>query len=296
MKRVLKKNRLMITVLALLVAAAGYLNYNGASLHKAGSENTKQTADLSAVTEDIDSLDFDITDTTALLAENQTAEDTKNTQTLSSVTEDTTENTTENVTGETVVSTLPVESVTEETKSDPQSQVQTTDQNKTNSAETSGNTKHTQKNDDIKENSTEKTDAASQETTSGVPGETVLTSTAAAYVTQARLEREQVRSKNREVLQSIIDNKQLSKQEIQDAVESMAVLTDYAEKEAAAETLLEAQGFANTVVSMTGDSVDVVVDAESLNETDRARIEDAVKRKTGVNVDEIVITPVRSQK
>lgn len=292
MKRVLKKNRLMITVLALLVAAAGYLNYNGASLHKAGSENTKQTADLSAVTEDIDSLDFDITDTTALLAENQTAEDTKNTQTLSSVTEDTTEN----VTGETVVSTLPVESVTEETKSDPQSQVQTTDQNKTNSAETSGNTKHTQKNDDIKENSTEKTDAASQETTSGVPGETVLTSTAAAYVTQARLEREQVRSKNREVLQSIIDNKQLSKQEIQDAVESMAVLTDYAEKESAAETLLEAQGFANTVVSMTGDSVDVVVDAESLNETDRARIEDAVKRKTGVNVDEIVITPVRSQK
>ena len=292
MKRVLKKNRLMITVLALLVAAAGYLNYNGASLHKSGSENTKQTADLSAVTEDIDSLDFDITDTTALLAENQTAEDTKNTQTLSSVTEDTTEN----VTGETVVSTLPVESVTEETKSDPQSQVQTTDQNKTNSAETSGNTKYTQKNDNIKENSTEKTDAASQETTSGVPGETVLTSTAAAYVTQARLEREQVRSKNREVLQSIIDNKQLSKQEIQDAVESMAVLTDYAEKEAAAETLLEAQGFANTVVSMTGDSVDVVVDAESLNETDRARIEDAVKRKTGVNVDEIVITPVRSQK
>ncbi len=292
MKRVLKKNRLMITVLVLLVAAAGYLNYNGASLHKAGSENTKQTADLSAVTEDIDSLDFDITDTTALLAENQTAEDTKNTQTLSSVTDDTTEN----VTGETVVSTLPVESVTEETKSDPQSQVQTTDQNKTNSAETSGNTKHTQKNDDIKENSTEKTDAASQETTSGVPGETVLTSTAAAYVTQARLEREQVRSKNREVLQSIIDNKQLSKQEIQDAVESMAVLTDYAEKEAAAETLLEAQGFANTVVSMTGDSVDVVVDAESLNETDRARIEDAVKRKTGVNVDKIVITPVRSQK
>lgn len=292
MKRVLKKNRLMITVLALLVAAAGYLNYNGASLHKAGSENTKQTADLSAVTEDIDSLDFDITDTTALLAENQTAEDTKNSQTLSSVTEDTTEN----VTGETVVSTLPVESVTEETKSEPQGQVQTTDQNKPNSAKTSGNTKHMQKNDNTKENSTEKTDATSQETTSGVPGETVLTSTAAAYVTQARLEREQVRSKNREVLQGIIDNKQLSKQEIQDAVESMAVLTDYAEKEAAAETLLEAQGFANTVVSMTGDSVDVVVDAESLNETDRARIEDAVRRKTGVNVDEIVITPVRSQK
>lgn len=292
MKRSLKKNRLMITVLALLVAAAGYLNYNGASLHKADSEATTQTAELSAVTEDIDSLDFDITDTTALLAENQTAEETKNTQTASSVTEETTEQ----ITGETVVSTLPVESVAEETKTQEKNQAQTTDENKPNSTETSGDTKNTQKNDSAQGTGTEKTDAASQETTTSVPGETVLTSTAAAYVTQARLEREQVRSKNREVLQGIINNDQLSKQEIQDAVESMAVLTDYAEKEAAAETLLEAQGFSNAVVSMTGDSVDVVVDAESLNETNRARIEDAVTRKTGVSVDKIVITPVRSGK
>ena len=292
MKRSLKKNRLMITVLALLVAAAGYLNYNGASLHKADSEATTQTAELSAVTEDIDSLDFDITDTTALLAENQTAEETKDTQTASSVTEETTEQ----ITGETVVSTLPVESVAEETKTQEKSQAQTTDENKPNSTETSGDTKNTQKNDSAKETGAEKKDTASQETTTSVPGETVLTSTAAAYVTQARLEREQVRSKNREVLQGIINNDQLSKQEIQDAVESMAVLTDYAEKEAAAETLLEAQGFANAVVSMTGDSVDVVVDAESLNETNRTRIEDAVTRKTGVPVDKIVITPVRSGK
>ncbi len=292
MKRSLKKNRLMITVLALLVAAAGYLNYNGASLHKADSEATTQTAELSAVTEDIDSLDFDITDTTALLAENQTAEETKDAGAASSVTEETTGQ----ITGETVVSTLPVESVAEETKTDGQKETQTAEENKQNSTETSGDTKNTQKNDSTKENSTEKTDAASQETTTSVPGETVLTSTAAAYVTQARLEREQVRSKNREVLQGIINNDQLSKQEIQDAVESMAVLTDYAEKEAAAETLLEAQGFSNAVVSMTGDSVDVVVDAESLNETNRARIEDAVTRKTGVSVDKIVITPVRSGK
>lgn len=292
MKRSLKKNRLMITVLALLVAAAGYLNYNGASLHKADSEATTQTAELSAVTEDIDSLDFDITDTTALLAENQTAEETKDTGAAPSATEETTEQ----ITGETVVSTLPVKSVTEETKTDGQKETQTVEENKQNSTETSGDTKNTQKNDSAKDTDTEKTDAASQETTTSVPGETVLTSTAAAYVTQARLEREQVRSKNREVLQGIINNDQLSKQEIQDAVESMAVLTDYAEKEAAAETLLEAQGFSNAVVSMTGDSVDVVVDAESLNETNRARIEDAVTRKTGVSVDKIVITPVRSGK
>ncbi len=289
MKRVLKKNRLMITVLALLVAAAGYLNYNGASLHRADSENTAQTAEMSAVTEDIDSLDFDITDTTALLAENKNAKETAK----EGETKDT--QTTENeVSGETVASTLPVESVASETQETKDNGVLPgkTDTDQKDTSGLSGDT------DSESKTKPEAADAKSstKETTTETPGETVLTSTAAAYVTQARLEREQVRSRNREVLQGIIDNKQLSEQEIQDAVESMAVLTDYAEKEAAAETLLEAQGFANTVVSMTGDSVDVVVDAASLNETNRARIEDAVKRKTGVDVDKIVITPVRSQK
>lgn len=289
MKRVLKKNRLMITVLALLVAAAGYLNYNGASLHRADSENTAQTAEMSAVTEDIDSLDFDITDTTALLAENKNAKETPK----EGETKDT--QTTENeVSGETVASTLPVESVASETQ-ETKDNGALPEKADTDKKDTSGLSGDTDSETKTKAETTD-TKSSTKETTTETPGETVLTSTAAAYVTQARLEREQVRSRNREVLQGIIDNKKLSKQEIQDAVESMAVLTDYAEKEAAAETLLEAQGFANTVVSMTGDSVDVVVDADSLNETNRARIEDAVKRKTGVEVDKIVITPVRSQK
>lgn len=244
MKRVLKKNRLMITVLAVMVSAAGYLNYNGASLHKEEEPDTAQTAEITPVEEDIDSMDFDITDTTALLDENKAAA----------------ENTKE---GETVTSTLPVTSETEESQ-----------------------------NEDM---TADDTDEDSEQTGESLPGETVLTSTAAAYVTQARLEREQVRSQNKEVLQSIINNKDLSESEIQKAVNSLSELTDCAEKEAAAETLLEAQGFPNAVVSMTGDTVDVVVDAASLDETGKTRIEDAVKRKTGVSVENIVITPVRSE-
>lgn len=281
MKRILRKNRLMITVLAVMVAAAGYLNYNGASLHTATETETKQTANVSNVTEDIDSLDFDITDTTALLAENQSAGEKKDSEG-------------ENVTGETVVSTLPVTSMTEETETadtgkDNETQKKETDtQTKTDQKNSSGNT-------DKADTGQSSSSTTTKETSDSIPGETVLTSTAAAYVTQARLEREQVRAKNKEVLQNIIDNKQLSQQEIENAVQSMAALTEYAEKEAAAETLLKAQGFENAIVSMTGDSVDVVVDAASLDETNRARIEDAVTRKTGVSVDKIVITPVRSQ-
>lgn len=250
MKRVLKKNRLMITVLAVMVAAAGYLNYNGANLNKAKEPDTTQTAEISPAEEDIDSMDFDITDTTALLDENKAATEKKKGDDTDDMKE-----------GEAVTSTLPVTSETEES----------------NTEDTTGT----------------KTD--STETGESLPGETVLTSAAAAYVTQARLEREQVRSQNKEVLQNIINNKDLSENEIQKAVNSLSELTDCAEKEAAAETLLEAQGFTNAVVSMTGDTVDVVVDAASLDETGKARIEDAVKRKTGVSVENIVITPVRSE-
>ena len=239
----------MITVLAVMVAAAGYLNYNGANLNKAKEPDTTQTAEISPAEEDIDSMDFDITDTTALLDENKAATEKKQS--------DDSENMKE---GETVTSTLPVTSETEES----------------NTEDTTG------------------TETDSTQTGESLPGETVLTS-AAAYVTQARLEREQVRSQNKEVLQNIINNKELSENEIQKAVNSLSELTDCAEKEAAAETLLEAQGFTNAVVSMTGDTVDVVVDAASLDETGKARIEDAVKRKTGVSVENIVITPVRSE-
>ena len=40
MKRILKKNQLIIAALAVMIAAAGYLNYSGRLLP--GSQNTKE--------------------------------------------------------------------------------------------------------------------------------------------------------------------------------------------------------------------------------------------------------------
>ena len=42
MKRILKKNQLIIAALAVMIAAAGYLNYSGRLLP--GSQNTKDQA------------------------------------------------------------------------------------------------------------------------------------------------------------------------------------------------------------------------------------------------------------
>ena len=67
------------------------------------------------------------------------------------------------------------------------------------------------------------------------------------------------------------------------------------EKEAATELLLEAKGFENVVVNLTGETADIVVPDTKVDDASRAQIEDIVKRKTGIAAENIVITPMSSQ-
>ena len=130
----------------------------------------------------------------------------------------------------------------------------------------------------------------------GTPGEAVLTSgEASSVVAEAKVTREQVRSKNKETLLEIINNENLSDEQKQDAVDQMVHMTELAEKEAAAETLLASKGFSDSVVSLTDDSADVVVNASELSDANRAQIEDIITRKTAVAAQNIVITPVYSE-
>ena len=129
----------------------------------------------------------------------------------------------------------------------------------------------------------------------GTPGEAVLANgTVSSVAAQAMVSREQVRSKNKETLQSIIDNKNLSDAEKENAVNQMVQMTEIAEKEAAAESLLAAKGFNDSVVSITDDQADVIVGASELSDANRAQIEDIVTRKTGVAAQNIVINPVNA--
>ena len=72
----------------------------------------------------------------------------------------------------------------------------------------------------------------------GTPGEAVLTSgTAETTVAQAKVTREQVRAENKETLQGIIDNTNLSDAEKQTAVDQLVQMTEIAEQEAAIESI-----------------------------------------------------------
>ena len=67
-------------------------------------------------------------------------------------------------------------------------------------------------------------------------------------------------------------------------------MTDIAERELAAEILLEAKGFSSSIVSISGETVDVVLDSVDLTDAQRAQIEDIVTRKTGISSENIIIS------
>lgn len=124
------------------------------------------------------------------------------------------------------------------------------------------------------------------------PGEAVLTSgmSVSDYIANVQLNREQIRAKNKETLMGLIDSTTIDDAAKQQAIQDMIDLTEVSEKENAAETLLMAKGFSDPVVSITKDKVDVVINAASITDPQRAQIEDIVKRKAEVAADQIVIT------
>lgn len=127
------------------------------------------------------------------------------------------------------------------------------------------------------------------------PGETVFTSSAITnidYASEMKLSREQIRSKNKETLLEIINNTAIADDIKQDAIDKMIAMTDIAERENAAEMLLEAKGFTDVVVSITDDSCDVVLNMGEVTDAKRAQVEDIVKRKTDIAGENIVITPI----
>ena len=128
------------------------------------------------------------------------------------------------------------------------------------------------------------------------PGEAVLTSVTGSEISaSAKLTREQLRAQNKETLMEVINNDTIADAQKQTAIDSITSLTDIAEREAAAELLLDAKGFEDSVVSITDNSADVVINMAEISDSQRAQIEDIVKRKAEIPGENIIITPVSAE-
>lgn len=237
MKKIFKKNQIIITALALMIAVAGYLSFTNDSI-----KDKKVAKEANAEAEVADN-EYEISDENELLE--------------GDIFTDSEDNSLE-------TAALATESVTE-TAAEPAEDG--TGSDVTGSTEVSAN-----------------------------PGEAVLTGAGVAdvdFAAEMKLSREQMRAKNKESLLDIINNTNIDEASKQQAVSEMIAMTDIAERETAAEMLLEAKGFTDVVVSITDDCADVVLNMGEVTDAKRAQIEDIVKRKTNVSAEKIVITPIQ---
>lgn len=121
----------------------------------------------------------------------------------------------------------------------------------------------------------------------------VNSSTDTSYFVQAKLDREQSRAKQKDMLNEMLNNEKATSEQKNEATTAMLQIQKRIEKENAAEDMLKAKGFSEVYVRIDDDTVDVVVDKEKLTDAEIAQIEDTIKRKTGLPADKIRITPFK---
>ena len=145
------------------------------------------------------------------------------------------------------------------------------------------------------EATTMSTEGATEEAANPEPGTAVFvnTSSDSSYFVQAKLDREQSRAKQKDILTEMINNNNVEQNKKSECANAMIEIQQRIEKETAAESMIEAKGFKEVYVRIDDDTVDVVVDKAELTDAEVAQIEDIVKRKTGVSADKIRITPLK---
>ena len=119
------------------------------------------------------------------------------------------------------------------------------------------------------------------------------TADSSSYFAEAKLDREQSRAKQKDILNDMLENKNISQEQKEKCTESMMELQQRIEKETAAEAMIESKGFKEAYVRMDDDTVDVVVDKDKLTDAEVAQIEDIVKRKTGMETSKIRISTLQ---
>lgn len=113
------------------------------------------------------------------------------------------------------------------------------------------------------------------------------------YFVQAKIDKEQSRSKTNESLKAITDDINASKETIAEAFDKMITITENADKEMRIESLINKMGFEESfVVFADSGSVDVVVKTPSLSTSQTAQITDIVIRQGEVAVKDIHIKPL----
>lgn len=114
---------------------------------------------------------------------------------------------------------------------------------------------------------------------------------ASSYFTQAALQQEKAQSQEAAQLQSIVESSASSSLARQEAEQALITLDQEIAAETQAELVLQAKGYAESLVLINGQGAVAVVEAPSFTATDAARIGQAVAEIAGINPDQVQIVP-----
>ncbi len=111
------------------------------------------------------------------------------------------------------------------------------------------------------------------------------------YFAASRLSREQARDEAISILKDTMADENAAETSIVEAGEMISALASYSVTEARIESLIQAKGYTDAVVFLSGDSASVVVSAmaEGFDETDAAVIRDLVLTETALTAAQIRI-------
>lgn len=115
------------------------------------------------------------------------------------------------------------------------------------------------------------------------------------YFVVNRAEKERTRDEQKEMLQNILNNKNVSKEAKTKAETELIRVTRNAEKEMIIEGVLKGKGFVDVLAFINDDKIDIVVkDDTNLLPSQQAMILDVVTRETGVSAENIKINPYKA--
>lgn len=263
MKKILKKNQVIISVIAIMLIAAGYMNY---------TTNVKTTLDTAAFA---DSEKYgDLGDATLVSSSNvnETIADETNGNQGKDETKETTQ---QNENGENASKRKQDEQKDEVNFSNyskenlPQNLEKNTNEQKENNAESGENT---------------------SENTVQTSGNTSNNNAGNQYFTESKLERDKMYSQMLESYQTILQNttipdsqKEISQNEIKKINETKNAIM-------ITENLIKNKGFEDVIIFVNGESINVIIKALDLNQEQVAQIQNIVAREMKTEIENIHIS------
>ncbi len=109
------------------------------------------------------------------------------------------------------------------------------------------------------------------------------------YFAQAKMEKENARSKALEILNQTAQNENFDEETRKNAQDKILDLASNSEKEAIIENIAGAKGYENISVYIDGESVDVIVEKKDFSQNDVSVIKDIVTQQLNIGPNNIKI-------